>query len=251
MFHCLHLEMAVKTCTLWSSKSIATCPRHTAAYSVKERLKEVVARIDSVVRARLFPKARAKAQVTTPLPAEEPTPAWRDARWLIPDYVTEAAICLAEAEAVAFSVNRHTHSFTCHKGGVGRYRCRLAYPRPLWDLPTTIAQLKLVPTSDGSFKVAAPRQLEDPPAPHFDPLLNPGNRVVVIELYPPRDEPTIETGLSHTRDLGSVFYADIEGGGYGLVVAFLTLLDHGFGRIPDRPEAQPKVQAEAGEVSGV
>jgi len=120
--------------------------RIQAALSDPEEMTQVVARIDSVCRAWLSQEAKTSAEQLTSLPVEEPTKEHRDNRVPCPDPMVDAVAFEAKAEAVAASTNVHSHSFTCQKSTIGRYQCRLSYPRPCWNRPTECVELTAVAT---------------------------------------------------------------------------------------------------------
>jgi hypothetical protein len=134
---------------------------------------EICSRLDCIVRAYL-PAERAEAVST--LPCAEPTALHRDGRNVVPTLSADAAAFETFANSVAGATNVHTHSKTCHKGAVGRYKCRLAYPRAPWKFDTTLLQLVLKQMPDGSVRPVAlvdtkPRAEHDEKVASDDPTL--------------------------------------------------------------------------------
>jgi len=168
---------------LWCDGSPAYIQRHITDPA---RMAALAARIDSMVTAALTENAQHAAENKTSLPVEEPTLIYRDHRVPVPCPSVSPAEFKAFAEAVAWSSNRHTHTFTCRKGENGKYACRLAYERATWNRPTEFVQLKRVSENGERLKVAARKNFETN-APHGrDMFFNTNeNQLVVLELHRP------------------------------------------------------------------
>lgn len=177
---------------------------------------EICRRLDSIVRACVPVQ---QPEVLSALPCAEPTALHRDGRNVAPVPNADAAAFETFANGVAGATNVHTHSKTCHKGAVGRYKCRLAYPRAPWSFDTALLQLVLKTMPDGSVKPVAlvdmkPRAEHDEKAARDDPMLAwRDERVVVVELH--RAD---ESSAQHTKADG--MWCDIACDGSSRVVNF-------------------------------
>lgn len=89
----------------------------------------------------------------------------------------------ARAYAVAKRVCHKTHAATCRKGDVGKYKCRLAYPRACFNQPTTVLQISLLKDlSTGKLVPKAHVEL-DPEIEDPDLLLKwKDDRIVILEM---------------------------------------------------------------------
>jgi hypothetical protein len=177
---------------------------------------EICSRLDCIVRASL---PAGQPELTSPLPCAEPTALHRDGRNVAATPNADPVAFEAFANGVAGATNVHTHSKTCHKGAVGRYKCRLAYPRAPWSFDTTLQQLVLKTMPDGSVKPVAlvdmkPRSQHDESIATDDPTLAwRDERVVVVELH--RAD---ESSAEHTKADG--MWCDIACDGSSRVVNF-------------------------------
>ena len=147
------------------------------------------ARLDRIVRACL-PVCEEKQHSST-LPCNEPTKLHRDGRNVAPTPGVDIAGYTDFVCSAVNSTNVHSskHSFTCHKGSIGRYKCRLAYPRGPFSHGTAMLCLVLMPDAvTGVFKARAlvdipARDAADVAAAAADPLLEwQDGRCVVVEL---------------------------------------------------------------------
>ena len=90
--------------------------------------------------------------------------------------------------AMAFKTNQHSHSFTCHKGAVGKWRCRLSLPFATWQGRTCFLQLR-VRTENDKFKVEALQKIHEGNfSEHctYDAMSRwKDSRVIVLELHRP------------------------------------------------------------------
>ena len=163
----------------------------TLAASVDDALQSTVVceRIDSIVRATL-PFAHSDEVVMSSLPCAEPTPLHRDARNEAPTPLADRDGFDAFVLSVTRSTNVHGHSFTCHKGAQGQYRCRLHYPRAPWRHPTRLVQLWCAKMADGTMGKPVAlvaimgRDDDDVKAALADPMLAwRDSRMIVVELY--------------------------------------------------------------------
>ncbi len=177
---------------------------------------EICSRLDRIVRACL-PAER--PELVSTLPCAEPTALHRDGRNVAATPLADAAAFESFANDVAGATNVHTHSKTCHKGAVGRYKCRLAYPRAPWKFDTMLLQLLLKQMPDGSVRPVAlvdmkPRADHDAKVASDDPTLAwRDERVVVVELH--RAD---ESSADHAKADG--MWCDIACDGSSKVVNF-------------------------------
>ena len=148
---------------------------------------ELCRRFDTIVEASLPRDTEANA--TSELPCAEPTLWHRDGRNAAPTPVSDAFGFREALGGVVRATNVHAHTHTCHKGAVGKYKCRLAYPRAPWRPPTTLLQLVLRAGADEVLKPVALLELEtrdafDDDVAKFDPMLAwRDKRVIVVELH--------------------------------------------------------------------
>jgi len=177
---------------------------------------EICRRLDCIVRAWLPHK---QPGLLSTLPCAEPTAMHRDGRNVAPTPNADAVAFEAFANGVAGATNVHTHSQTCHKGAVGRYKCRLAYPRAPWSYDTTLLQLVSRKMPDGSVRPVAlvdikPRAEHDEKVARDDPMLAwVDERVVVVEVH--RAD---ESSVNHTSADG--MWCDIACDESSKVVSF-------------------------------
>ena len=129
---------------------------------------------------------------------------------------------MTRAFAVAYSTNRHSHTFTCHKGESGKYRCRLAYPRATCNRTTGLLQLEQPENS----KMPLARTRMAVKVTYGDPLLDlKDDRVVILELQRPTDN--FDSQKQEEYDSipeGAEYWAEYETGSNSNVVTFSPCL---------------------------
>ena len=154
--------------------------------------REVCRFYDSIVRASVPPAAaESSVPAMSTLPCAEPTKWCRDARNIVPTPVADPVGFRDGVNALVRATNAHTHTETCHKGSAGRYRCRLDYPRALWNRATDLLMLVLDPTTGKAvaFVDIDPRDDIDAKIASVDPLLSMRDkRVVIVELRRANDD---------------------------------------------------------------
>jgi len=196
-------------------------PMAIQTYCDNEEVKQLLcARLDSMLRSQIPPDAEHLATPVMSDDLSEPTPVHRDARKLL-DYETASeAEVLDRANAVAYAVNRHAHTLTCHKGATGRFRCRLAMDRTVWSRPTEVLQLIGTYDATGKFVPQALKEM-GPRSDNIDPLrVWNDHRVLVLELHRPHATadaaqhsacPSADCALQHPEvECTYPYYVDIS-----------------------------------------
>jgi hypothetical protein len=185
-----------------------------------EIMKLLCNRLDSIVRCYVPVDAKLLVQPVVAEDLSEPTIPHRDTRKPV-DYDNAVEVdVITRANAAAFSCNMHKHALTCHKGKLGRFRCRLSMNRALWCRETEVLQLFATHTANGTLVPKALRHVKDP-SDYLDPLsIWNDPRVLVLELYRPHPNfsssmhsrcPSTACAESHENsDCTHEYYVDID-----------------------------------------
>jgi hypothetical protein len=126
------------------------------------------------------------------------------------------------ALACAVRTNLHNHSFTCHKGEHGKYKCRLGYPKAPCNRETGFVQIERdpscnLPKARTHFSVKQTALSEDPLQNLRD------DRVIVLELFRPSDDYSEELQEQYENSNGQ-YWADYAPGENSDVVSFSPAL---------------------------
>ena len=130
------------------------------------------------------------------------------------------------AYAVAISCNCHkTHCATCRKGDVGKYKCRLAYPRACFNRETTMLQIVLVKDPLSGKMVPKAVVEMDSEKPEDDLLLKwRDDRIIILEVQRPGSNPSELHGQQKIGDEETLYWVDIAQSDNGCVVSFSPTL---------------------------
>lgn len=134
------------------------------------------------------------------------------------------------AYAVAKRVCHKTHAATCRKGDVGKYKCRLAYPRACFNQATTMLQIVLV--KDPSTGKLVPKALVEMETEkeELDLLLKwKDERIVILEVQRPGRYPD---ELHHQEQFGeeqTKYWVDVAQSENECVVSFSPSLTASLG----------------------
>jgi hypothetical protein len=189
-------------------------------------MRDISAKMDSIVCAQLPATVWNATQDHNP----------RDDRWKLhveptfepgdDEYKKAFDRVKQRAYAVAISCNCHrTHCATCRKGDVGKYKCRLAYPRACFNQETTMLQIVLVkdPLSGKMIPKAVVEM--DSEKPEDDLLLKwRDDRIIILEVQRPGLNPNELHGQQQIANEKTLYWVDIAQSDNGCVVIFSPTL---------------------------
>ena len=113
-----------------------------ACVSIEELLNTAISIIDNMICSKLSPKMHMEKMLNN---FQKQRPA---APNLYPSHnpIYEPTEFQNDVDRVISTTNIHTHSFTCHKGKIGKRKCRMSYPQNLCE-HTRCVQLIPIPGS--------------------------------------------------------------------------------------------------------
>lgn len=173
------------------------------------------------------------AQLPSSVWNEQQPPELRDDRWKLQlDSTTEPTEgdelntlfdnMTTRAYAVARYCNCHkTHAATCRKGDVGKYKCRMAYPRACFNQETTILQIVLVKDPRSGKLVPKALVEVDHESKEPDLLLKwKDDRIVILEVQRPGRNPEEQHGQQQVGEDKTLYWVDIAQSDNESVVSF-------------------------------
>ena len=191
----------------------------------------ISAKMDSIISAQL------PASVWNEKQPQDP----RDDRWKLAidssvepgedEFARSFESLKRRAYAVARSCNCHnTHAATCRKGDIGKYKCRMAYPRACFNENTAILQIILV--HDPSSGKMVPKALVEMDAEKndADQLLKwKDDRIIILELQRPGRDPDEVNCKQEIGEERTLYWADIAQSENECVVSFSPSLSAALG----------------------
>jgi hypothetical protein len=189
-------------------------------------LSDISAKMDSIICAQLPTSVWGEKQEKEP----------RDDRWKLKldldtepegDSIVNAFDSIKRrAYAVARSCMCHKlHAATCSKGEVGKYKCRMAYPRACFNRKTAVLQIMLV--KDPISGKLVPKALVDVEPERNDPdllLKWKDDRIIILELQRAGENPDEEHRQQELGEERTLYWADIAQSENESVVSFSPAL---------------------------
>ncbi len=194
-------------------------------------LRDISAKMDSIISVQLPASVWTEEQPKNP----------RDDRWKLEidstaepreqEFARSFEKLKRRAYAVARSCMVHkTHAATCRKGDVGKYKCRMAYPRGCFNGDTTLLQIALV--YDPSSEKMVPKALVEIDAEKMnsDQLLKwKDDRIIILELQRPGRDPDEASCMQEIGEDKTLYWADVAQSENECVVSFSPSLSAALG----------------------
>ncbi len=132
-------------------------------------------------------------------------------------------LLLRRSLACAVRTNLHNHSFTCHKGEAGKYKCRLGYPKATCNRKTSFVQIERDPSCNLP-KARTCFDVKLTGVNNNDPLNNVrDDRVIVLEMFRPSKDYNDENREEYEKS-SQKYWVDYLPGENSDVVSFSPAL---------------------------